>query len=156
MYSSVLSLTLALDGGSGQSHALATLPPRRRPGTRCTGGWVGCKTGLDGCRKSHTYWALIPRPSTPQWIAILTMLSRTMQRLGNIKKWRNVFIIVTNYYRTYRKMLSHNEHKQHAQSIQVNLHVLVNCTGLFMSLRDFQTRLRNNQDRHGRKEHINR
>ena len=30
------------------------------------------------------------------------------------------------------------------------------CTGLLKSLRDFRTRLRNNRDRHGRKEHINR
>jgi len=33
---------------SGQQHAPATLYPRERPGTHCTGGWVGPRTGLDG------------------------------------------------------------------------------------------------------------
>jgi hypothetical protein len=27
--------------------------PRERPGTHCTGGWVGPKTGLEGCGKSR-------------------------------------------------------------------------------------------------------
>jgi hypothetical protein len=50
IYSSTLSLTSALDGVSGQRHALAALPPER-PGTHCTGGWVGPRAGLDGYRK---------------------------------------------------------------------------------------------------------
>jgi hypothetical protein len=32
----------------GQRHAPAALYPRERPGTHCTGGWVGPRTGLDG------------------------------------------------------------------------------------------------------------
>jgi hypothetical protein len=40
------------DGGQRQAPA-AALPPRKRPGTHCTGGWVGPKwAGLDECRKS--------------------------------------------------------------------------------------------------------
>jgi hypothetical protein len=31
----------------GQLHALAALPPGKRPGTHCIGGWVGPRTGLD-------------------------------------------------------------------------------------------------------------
>jgi hypothetical protein len=35
-------------GVSGQRHAPAALYPRERnPGTHCTGGWVGPRTGLD-------------------------------------------------------------------------------------------------------------
>jgi hypothetical protein len=45
LYSSV---TAALEGVSGQQHALAALYPRERPGTHFTGGWVGPKAGLDG------------------------------------------------------------------------------------------------------------
>ena len=52
MYSSILSLTSALNGVGGQSHAPATLPRERR-GTHCVGGWVGTKVGLDGCGKSR-------------------------------------------------------------------------------------------------------
>jgi len=35
-------------GVSGQQHAPAALYPRERPGTHCTGGWVGPRAGLDG------------------------------------------------------------------------------------------------------------
>jgi len=38
-------------GVGGQRHAPAALP-RERPGTRCTGGWVGPRAGLDGCGKN--------------------------------------------------------------------------------------------------------
>ena len=34
---------------SGQLHAPAALPPGKRPGTHCIGGWVGPRAGLDGC-----------------------------------------------------------------------------------------------------------
>jgi hypothetical protein len=33
----------------GQRHAPAALPPGNRPGTRCIGGWVGPKAGVNGC-----------------------------------------------------------------------------------------------------------
>ena len=39
----------------GQLHAPAALPPGKRLGTHCTGGWVGPRTGLDGCEKSFTF-----------------------------------------------------------------------------------------------------
>jgi len=41
-------MTAALDGVSGQQHAPAVLYPRERPGTHCTGGWVGPRAILDG------------------------------------------------------------------------------------------------------------
>ena len=34
-------MTTALEGVRGQRHALAVLYPQERPGTHCTGGWVG-------------------------------------------------------------------------------------------------------------------
>ena len=36
----------------GQRHAPATPYLRERPGTHCTGGWVGHRAGLDRCGKS--------------------------------------------------------------------------------------------------------
>ena len=56
-----------------------------RPGTRCTGGWVGPRTGLDGCRKSLPPTGFDPRNVQPvasrytDW-AIAT-LSRSKQPL---------------------------------------------------------------------------
>jgi hypothetical protein len=37
----------------GQHHAPAALPPGEKPGTHCTGGWVGPRAGLDVCEKSR-------------------------------------------------------------------------------------------------------
>jgi hypothetical protein len=44
----------ALWGVGGHHHAPAALP-RERPGTHCTGGWVGPRAGLDVCEKSHPH-----------------------------------------------------------------------------------------------------
>jgi hypothetical protein len=51
--SSILSLTLTLDGVCGQRNASAALPPGERPGTHCVGEWVCPRAGLDGCGKSR-------------------------------------------------------------------------------------------------------
>jgi hypothetical protein len=40
-------MTTALEGVRGQRHAPAALYPQERPGTHCTGGWVGSRAGLD-------------------------------------------------------------------------------------------------------------
>jgi hypothetical protein len=45
----------------GQLHAPAALPPRKRPGTHCIGGWVGPRVGLDGCWKSRPLPGFDPR-----------------------------------------------------------------------------------------------
>jgi len=52
-YISTLYIISALDGVCGQNHAPVALPPGKRPGTHCTGGWVGPRSGLDGCGKSR-------------------------------------------------------------------------------------------------------
>jgi len=46
----------------GQLHAPAALYPRERPGTHCTGGWVGPWAGLDKRGKSRLYRDSIPGP----------------------------------------------------------------------------------------------
>jgi len=48
-----------------QRHALAPLLPGKRPGTQCTGGSFGPRTGLGGCGKSRLHWDSIIRPSRP-------------------------------------------------------------------------------------------
>jgi hypothetical protein len=49
---------------SGQQHAPAALYFRERPGTHCTGGLVGPRTGLDG-RKISPHRDSILGPSIP-------------------------------------------------------------------------------------------
>jgi hypothetical protein len=51
--SSTLSLTSALDGGSGQLQSPAALTPRKRIGTHFIRGWVDPGAGLYGCGKSR-------------------------------------------------------------------------------------------------------
>ena len=63
-YSCTLSLTSALDGVGGQRHAPAALPPGKKPGTHCIGGWVGPRAGLDRCEKSRPQRDSIPGPSS--------------------------------------------------------------------------------------------
>jgi len=41
---------------------LRPLYPRKRPDTHCIGGWVGPRTGLDGCEKSRPHRDSIPGP----------------------------------------------------------------------------------------------
>jgi len=41
------------------------LYPRERPGTHCTGGWVGIRAGLDGCGKFLPHRDAISGPSNP-------------------------------------------------------------------------------------------
>jgi len=49
----------------GQRHASAAPYPRERPGTHCTGGWVGLRAGLDWYGKSRPHRDSIPGPSSP-------------------------------------------------------------------------------------------
>jgi hypothetical protein len=50
------------------------LYPLERPGTNCTGGWVGPRAGLDVCEKSRPHWDSIPGPSSLQPVDIPTEL----------------------------------------------------------------------------------
>ena len=49
----------------GQRHAPATLYNRERPGTYCTGGWVGPWASLDKCGKSHPPLGFDPQTLQP-------------------------------------------------------------------------------------------
>ena len=51
-------------GVGGHCHAPAALPPGKRPGTHCTGGWVGPRAGLDGGGKYRPHQDSVPdRPA---------------------------------------------------------------------------------------------
>jgi hypothetical protein len=64
--------------GEGQRHAPAALYPRERPGTYCTGDWVGPRAGLDRCGKSRPHRDSIPGPSSPEPVAIPTELPASL------------------------------------------------------------------------------
>ena len=62
-------------GVGGKRNAPAVLPPDKRPGTYCVGGWVGPRAGLVGYGKSRLHRNSIPGTSNPYLVAILTELS---------------------------------------------------------------------------------
>ena len=52
-------------GVGGERYTPAALRPVKGPCAHCTGGWVGPRAGLDGCRKSCPHHNLILGPSSP-------------------------------------------------------------------------------------------
>ena len=58
-------MTSALRWGWVVSTIIRPLYPGERPGTHCTGGWVGPKVGLDGCGKSRLPPGFDPRTVQP-------------------------------------------------------------------------------------------
>jgi hypothetical protein len=58
-------MTTALEGVSGQQHDPVMLYPLERPGTHCTGGWVGPSVGLDRYGKSRLPPGFDPRTVQP-------------------------------------------------------------------------------------------
>jgi hypothetical protein len=59
-------------GVGGYRHALSTLPQGKRPGTHCTGGWVGPRAGLVRCGKYCLHRNSIPGPSILYQVAELS------------------------------------------------------------------------------------
>jgi len=66
-------------GVRGQRHAPASLYPRKRAGTHCTGGWVGPRAGLDMCGKSRPFTGIRSpeRPARSQSLYRLSYSART-------------------------------------------------------------------------------
>ena len=66
-YSSILSITLELDGGGWSTPRPDRLPPPpgKKRGTHCIGGWLGLVAGLNGYRKSRPPPGFDPRTVQP-------------------------------------------------------------------------------------------
>ena len=77
-------------GVRGQRHAPAALYPRERPGTHCTGVWVGPRAGLDRCGKSRPPPGIDPpdRPARSQSIYRLSYPAHNCINPTRISKTR--------------------------------------------------------------------
>jgi hypothetical protein len=64
-------------------------PRERDPVTHCIGGWVGCRTGLDGLEKFRSHRDYIPGPSSPFRVDIPTELSRPIIIIVNLQHIAN-------------------------------------------------------------------
>ena len=58
-------MTPALEGGEESASRPGRSLPRERPGTRCTGDWVGPRAALDRCGKSRPPPGFDPRTFQP-------------------------------------------------------------------------------------------
>ena len=54
-----------VDGGGWSAPRPGRFTPQKRPGTHCTGGWVGPRAGVDGCGKSRPPPVFDPRTVHP-------------------------------------------------------------------------------------------
>ena len=61
-------------GMGGQRYAPAALPPRKRRGTHCIGGWVGPSAVLGSGENLALHRDSIPGPSSPYRVGITTEL----------------------------------------------------------------------------------
>ena len=61
-----------VDGGWYSMPRPSCYNPGKGHITHRTGGWMGKRTGLDGCRNSYFHWNSNPRLSSPQSVTILT------------------------------------------------------------------------------------
>jgi len=69
---------LFLDYGTRRGEGAVSRPgrslPPEKPGTHCTGGWMGPRVSLDRCGKPGPHRKSIPGPSSPYSVAIPTEL----------------------------------------------------------------------------------
>ena len=82
---------------SGQQHALAILYPRERPGTHCTGGWVGPRAGMDR-------WKILPpgirSPDCSAHSQLLYWLSypahMSLHNMLVLSLWKFIWLLCSN------------------------------------------------------------
>jgi len=109
MYSSILSLTLALHSvGGKRCPPKPLLPLGKKPSTYCIGGWVGPRTGLDRCGKLASPPGFDPQTIQPI-ASCYTNCSILAYLLGVCKikynlcdKQKHFFIVVILYCHTGR------------------------------------------------------
>jgi hypothetical protein len=92
---------------SGQRHDPASLYPRERPSTHCTGGWLGLRASLDRCGKSRPHQDSITRPSSP-WAYSMYYIKRKLcqiiqQKDANFWLSPSFFLLVHVFMLQYRR-----------------------------------------------------
>ena len=90
-------MTTALEGGEGSASRPGRFLPRERPGTHCTGGWVGHRAGLE--RAENISPTGIRSPDHPARSQSLYRLSYRSHR----DVWRDVSFRCSNHnlFRNY-------------------------------------------------------
>ena len=94
------------------------LQPRERPGTHCTGSWVGPRVGLDRCGKTRSHRDTILGPSSPQRVAIPAKLSQpTNTRDGTLIVATIYLQLIQNRYMFRSFTVLHCSHQHCVQPV---------------------------------------
>ena len=113
-------------GLDGQCHALAALP-RERPGTHCTGGWVGPRCGMDGCGKSrsptsiwspdcptianhYTNWAILAPWNVIQNIKSIQM--GWVEHVAHKGEWRSAYKVLVRKHEGKKTLVGRLKHRR--------------------------------------------
>ena len=102
------------------------LYPRELPGIHCTRGWVGSRTGLNGCGKSRPN---LPPPGRTAKCPTHTVSNKF--RKGNISKQlcKGIAVITQLYYTIHINMsttcFGHFGHRQVGYNYRRKLHIII-------------------------------
>jgi len=111
------SLTSALEGGVWSASRPGRLYLRERPGTHCTGGWVGPGAGLDRCGKSRPTGIRSPDlPARSEWLHRLHYSGSTECKMSNINFIRKAskFFLMAKGHNQYCELF----HRPHVEKSQ--------------------------------------
>ena len=106
-------------GVGGQCHALAMFSPGNRPSTHSTIGWMGPRTGLDGCMKSCPQTGFDPRTVQPVACHYTELPAANNANIfwkcDSLKPNTNVQLPEPNY--TYTHTHTHKKWKLHSSCL---------------------------------------
>ena len=109
----------------GQRHASAAPYPRERPGTQCTGGWVGLRASLDWCGKSRPTGIRSPdRPARRQSLYRLRYPAHLIGLCTACICWRWHYLTINLSYLIWKVRLR-NAHFDITFSVHLDLIKLV-------------------------------
>ena len=106
-------MTSALRWGWVLSTTPRPLYSRERPGTHCTGAWVGPRAGLNGCGKSR------PPPGFDS--SVRPARSESLYRLSYPGRWSDTIAFKTTRWSNHNiGTIMYNHFNQHTSLVSVN------------------------------------
>jgi len=104
-----------LNPGAGRKpHAPAALPPRKKPGTNCTGGCMDLGAGMDGSGKYRQYRVSNPGPTNYTDYALPVVYRYPAQRDSSLTTWGVKNLIQKRWYGTWMSLVNRGVFQQTA------------------------------------------
>ena len=116
----------------GQRHAPAALPPRKRPGTHCIGGWGYPRAGLDGC------WKISPPPGFDPNNNNNNNSNNNNNNNNTDKVYDNNTLINWTYWKN-QKFNTHERWPKYALYLKISIQWVSVCLSVCLSILTFMT-----------------